>query len=118
MATAMTLGHRLAQMRAQGLGRGGSTISRASRPESSALISAPDSADPGATWSRIAMAADLLAQTSGDRGGLVRHFGRVHAAWPGDRDRELLRNPARSRGEQHHAVAEAHCLTDVVGHEQ
>src|SRR3954471_13131564 len=118
IATAISFGQRLPQIRLTMLGLGGSTISSASSPESSALISAPDSADPGATWSRIAMAADLLAQTVGDRGGLVGHLGGVDAARPWDRDGELLRHPTGPGGEQHHAVAEAHRLTDVVGHEQ
>src|SRR5215831_2365177 len=85
-AIASSLGHSDAHARAYHFGLGGSTISSASRPESS------DSSERGAgvrVSSRVAMAAHLLAQPVRDLTGLGRDFGRVHAAWPRDGDREL-----------------------------
>src|SRR5689334_8479705 len=76
---ASSFGHRDAQARAYHFGFGGSTISSASRPDSS------DSSDRGggvAESSRVAMAAHLLAQAVRDLAGLVRDLRRVHAPRP------------------------------------
>src|SRR6478735_8660421 len=74
-AIASSLGHKDDHARAYHFGFGGSTISSASRPESS------DSSDrSGGTRviSLVAMTSDLLAQSLGDRRRLCCHLGGVH----------------------------------------
>ncbi len=68
--------------------------------------------------SNSAMAAHLLPQPVGDRGGQLGDLGRVDAAGPVDVDRELVDHPAGPARQQHDAVAEADRLADVVGDEQ
>src|SRR5215831_4195479 len=114
IAIASSFGHSEAHARAYHFGFGGSTISSASRPDSS------DSSErsPGVrVSSRVAMAAHLLAQPVRDLAGLRCDLGRVHTARPRDRDRELGRNPSRSAREQHDTVAQTDCLAHVVRHE-
>src|SRR5438477_9908553 len=61
--------------------------------------------------------AHLLAELVGDGRSQGRHLGRVDA--PGPRDRDVVDggHSTGSAREQHHAVAEAHGLAHVVGHE-
>src|SRR5918994_6795014 len=115
-AIASSLGHAAAQMRAARLGRDGSAVSRWSSPESSRSRSS-------VPWPRplsgvVAMAADLLTQLVGDRGGQVGHGMRLDPAGAGDLDGELGHDSYRPAREQHDPVAQTHRPAHVMGDEQ
>src|SRR6478672_3571407 len=87
--------------------------SSASRPRSSVL------SRPGRrSVTSSAMAGHLLAQRVRDLTRERRHRTVLDPAGTGDVDGILLDDPSGPAGQQHHAVAEAHGLADVVGDEQ
>src|SRR4051812_37210597 len=87
--TASSFGHKPFHSRRALLSRRGTGSSSASSPEDSFVRS----------WSTTAMTAHLLAQLVGDRGRERADGGRVHAARPRDRDRELVHHASRPAGQ-------------------
>src|SRR5260370_19505992 len=105
MARAASFGHTALQafLAVCRLSRGaGATVSSASSPISVLL----------------AMAAYLFPQPVGDRAGQLGDRRGVDPPRPLDGDLVLGDDPARPAAQQHHPVAEAHRLADVVRHEQ
>src|SRR5438067_5465904 len=110
---AASFGHTADQTRATRGRRSVTSLSRTTRPASSASRSS-GSGRVSTRWaSTTAMAGDLLAQTVGDLTSQLADGRRLDAAGPFDGDGELGGDPARAAREQHDAVGEAGRLAHV-----